>query len=84
MGVGRTFSRGANSGFFQRGTKSGKISFFPLGTKKTIFFAKILLEKYQISQCRRVGPACNPLPTPMCLCEKWQGFHERQVLPISN
>jgi len=56
MGVGRIFSRwGGDSGFFQwqpkkffRWPKSCEISFFPLETKKTTFFAKNLIGKCTI------------------------------------
>jgi len=56
MGIGSFFQGGINSGFFQRyprvfrETKHGEISFFPLETKKTIFFAQNLIGKYQISK----------------------------------
>jgi len=43
MGVRRTFTRGGNSGFFQKvafqsGAKSGKDSFYQLETKRKTFF----------------------------------------------
>ena len=45
IGVGRNFSRGATSGFFQnvfiREAKSGEICFLPLKIKKTASFAEI-------------------------------------------
>jgi len=45
MGVGRNFSRGATSGFFQRffyGGSKVEICFLPLDIKKTAFFSEIL------------------------------------------
>jgi len=55
MGVGRNFSRGGTSVFFQkfflREAKSGEIWFLPIEIKKTANF--------QIP---------SPLPTPICLC----------------
>jgi len=43
MNVGKNFSRGGNSGFFQvfLGGKSGEICFLPLETKETGFLLKI-------------------------------------------
>ena len=41
--------------FFQGGEKSGEIGFFPLETKKTIFFMKFLNLRGQI-------PPCPPTP----------------------
>jgi len=42
---------------FPGGAKSDEISFFLLETKKTIFFAKNVIEKCQISQSRGMTPA---------------------------
>jgi len=69
MDAGRIFSKGGN-GFFQTelkiilnnfpgGAKNGKISFYPLETKKTTLFAENLLGKFQIP-----WEICPP-PTPM-------------------
>ena len=44
MGVGRDFSWGVTSGFFQKfstGAKRGEIRFLPLEIKKTAFFTEI-------------------------------------------
>jgi len=57
MGVGRTFSRRwpivdfsrGSQKFFQGGAKSEEISFLPLETKKTTFFAKDVIGKCKIS-----------------------------------
>jgi len=62
MGVGRIFSRGDHQQIFrqvtikifQRGAKSDEISFFPLETKKTTFFAKNIIKKYETS--KSIGP----------------------------
>jgi len=43
MTIERIFSRGGNSGFFDGEAKSGEISFYPLETMKTTFFAKNLI-----------------------------------------
>ena len=58
MGVGRIFSRGATSGFFQkfsRGTKSGEICFLPLETKKTLFWWKFQIPAPFRHPCLCVG-----------------------------
>jgi len=67
MGVGKIFSRGGKSGLFQaqsktsfsREAKSGKISFYPVETKKMTFFGKNLIGKYQIP-----GGASPPFRRP--------------------
>jgi len=54
MDVGRIFASGGGIVDFSRGSKkdfrggSGKISFYPPATKKTTFFAKNLIRKFQI------------------------------------
>jgi len=72
MGVGRIFSRGGQKwifpdgakNIFPWGSKSGKISFYPLETKKTTFFAKNLTGKYQNSNSKAgAWSPCLPLPT---------------------
>jgi len=69
MGVGRIFQGGGNSGFFQRQPKiffrwpkSREISFFPLESKKTTFFAKNLIGKCKISK-NPLLPLPKPMPT---------------------
>jgi len=52
----------ASEGFFPRGAKTGEVSFFPIETKKTTFFAKSLIRKCQISKC---GGPPFPAPTPI-------------------
>jgi len=57
MGVGRIFSRGGSIGdssrhsqkYFFRGGQKWQNFILPLETKKTAFFAKNLIGKYQIS-----------------------------------
>jgi len=49
---------------FSRGAKSGKISFFPLETKKTTIFAENLIEKSQIPKYRVGKP---PILTPVAM-----------------
>jgi len=46
----------ASEGFFQVGSKSGEISFYPLETKKTTLFAKSLTRKCQILKSRGLSP----------------------------
>ena len=54
------FSRHSQK-YFSRGDKSGKISIYPLETKKTAFFAKHLIGKCQISNSREgFGPSHVP------------------------
>jgi len=50
MGVGRIFFRGG---------ESGEMSFFPLESKKTSFFAKTIIGKCQISKSRGKGSTSN-------------------------
>jgi len=54
------FSRHSQK-YFSRGDKSGKISIYPLETKKTAFFAKHLIGKCQISNSREgFAPPMSP------------------------
>jgi len=64
MGVGRIFirersledfSRSSHKDLTEGGSQSGEISFFLFKTKKMVFFAKYVTEKYQISK--------SPFPT---------------------
>jgi len=69
MVVGRIFSRGGTRGFFQifsRGVKSGDIVFFPLKTKKSIFFAK----NFKIQWGK--APPASPFPTPVGKKQVWR------------
>jgi len=59
------FSTG-NHKNFSREAKSDEISFFLLETKNTIFFAKKVIEKCQISKFMGASAPCPPL-TPMCM-----------------
>ena len=73
-GVGRIFCRGFQWWNFPgvakkiswAGAKSCKISFCPLETKQTTFFAKILLRKCQISN------SLTPLPPLRRTCLPWK------------
>jgi len=65
MGVGRIFFQGrGHKGiflkFFQGGTKSGKIFFFPLKTKQTTFFT----ENFKIQG--GLGPLYSPSDAYWC------------------
>jgi len=65
------FPREATRGFFQnlsRGSKSSKICFFPLETKKTTFFAKMF--KIQGG----AWPPLSPFRTPMYVDATWLTF----------
>ena len=65
-GVGRIFSRRQKwifpkvANFFPGGTKSGVISFFPLETTKTTFFAECV--KRKMSKFKIQGGARPPAP----------------------
>jgi len=51
---------------FPGGTKTGKISFFPLETKKTTFLAKNVIGKSQVSKSRGdEALPCLLFPTPL-------------------
>jgi len=73
MGVGRIFSRGVYSGFFQMVTKiffQGwptvmKFHFTNSKLREELLSTKTLKGKYQISKSREDWPPCHPLPTPM-------------------
>jgi len=62
--AGGIFSRGDNSGIFQGEVK---ISFYPLETKKTTFFAKNVIEKRQILNCKGSQGPSAPFPTLMSM-----------------
>jgi len=72
-GVGRIFSRGeqkldfsrCSQNYFSKGTKRGKILFYPFETKKTTFFAKNLIGKCQFSNSTGSRPHPATLPTPI-------------------
>jgi len=67
MGVGRIFSKGeivlfpgVTKRFFQGGAKRGEISFYPLETKRTTFFAKKYNRKmshFKIQGCTKASTA---------------------------
>jgi len=73
MGVGRIFSRGVYSGFFQMVTKiffQGwptvmKFHFTNSKLREKLLSTKTLKGKYQISISREDWPPCHPLPTPV-------------------
>ena len=46
--------------FFSTAGKNGEISFYPLETKRTIFFAKYVIGKFQISG----GPTASSVRRP--------------------
>jgi len=76
MSVGRIFSRGCNSGFFQGWSKGFfqrvpsvvKFYFINSETKKKHFYTKPLLTKYQTSKSRGPCPPFPPFRRPCMQC----------------
>jgi len=69
MSVGRIFSRGANSGFFQ-GETLVKFHLAHSKLREQPFFAKNLIGKYQISKSRTGprSPSWRPWPQLHGIC----------------
>jgi len=70
--------------FQQGGAKSSKIAFSSLETKKTIFFAKILMGKYQTSKSwGSFTLLLTPMPLKLHMTKKLKKI-TKIYLPISR